>query len=83
MSERLGAVLGVVLLAAVAFLLALTLVELTERGAPWSEHGYHARRALGGAPAATHPARARSRAGGTQGADSAAAGGGRQMNIGD
>jgi hypothetical protein len=51
-SDRLGAVVGVLLLAGVLFLLALTLIELAERGAPWSESGYHAKHALG---AGLHP----------------------------
>jgi hypothetical protein len=38
--ERVGAWIGIALLALMAGLLVLTLVELIERGAPWSQHGY-------------------------------------------
>lgn len=45
MSDRAGGLIAALLLGLVVALLLLTLVELTERGAPWSESGYHARRA--------------------------------------
>ena len=37
---RVGAWIGLVLLTLMVCLILLTLVELAERGAPWSQHGY-------------------------------------------